>query len=172
MCHPAAMDKSHYTFRAASLDDLPMLRAWQGRAHVREWWNDEEPFDAAELADNRVRRWIVSLSGHPFAYMQDYDVHGWEGHHFWHLPPGSRGIDQYIGELEMTGIGHGPSFIAARLGALFAGGAPVVATDPDPRNLRAIAAYRKAGFRVAGPVRDTAWGTILPMELRAEGFGA
>lgn len=98
--------------------------------------------------------------------MQDYTVHGWEDHHFAELPKGSRGIDQYIGDPEMIGVGHGSAFIGARMQTLFDQGAPVIATDPHPDNERAIAVYRKLGFEPSGPPQETKWGLILPMLAR------
>ncbi|WP_210204365.1 GNAT family N-acetyltransferase [Devosia submarina] len=98
--------------------------------------------------------------------MQDYTVHSWEDHPFAYLPKGSRGIDQFIGDPEMVGLGHGSAFIAMRVGALFEEGAPVIATDPHPDNLRAIAAYRKVGFEPTGHPQETQWGLTLPMLVR------
>ena len=158
---------THYGFRPVTLADADMLAAWQAAPHVRAWWDSDGPLDADALADARVARSIVTHTGRAFAYMQDYTVHGWEGHHFAHLPDGSRGIDQYIGLPDMVGQGHGPAFIRARLKALFEGGAPTVATDPHPDNARAIAAYGKAGFAPIGPPRKTRWGLILPMAVSA-----
>ncbi|MFO6465760.1 GNAT family N-acetyltransferase [Jannaschia sp. KMU-145] len=155
-----------YTFRPATMDDIDLLAGWRAAPHVREWWGADDPYGAAQLADPRVARWIVSVGTHPFAYMQDYAVHGWDDHHFAHLPEGSRGIDQYIGDPALLGVGHGKRFIAARVRTLFVGGAPVVATDPHPENARAIAVYRKVGFAVSGPPEETAWGPILPMLAR------
>ena len=157
---------ARYGFRPATLADLELLRRWQGEPHVRAWWDDEDPYDDADFADPRVRRWIVSFGPQPFAYMQDYAVHGWGDHPFDHLPAGSRGIDQFIGPPDMIGKGHGRTFIGQRVQALFDQGVPVVATDPHPDNQRAIAAYERVGFRVAGPARETDWGRILPMEIR------
>lgn len=152
-----------YNFRRATRDDLAMLKKWQSRPHVSEWWGSDEPFDETELADPRVARWIVAFADRPFAYMQDYSVHGWEDHHFADLPNGSRGIDQYIGDPDMVGIGHGSAIIKTRMQVLFSAGAPVIATDPHPDNHRAIAVYRKLGFTPSGPPRETEWGLILPM---------
>ncbi|MDE2789074.1 MAG: GNAT family N-acetyltransferase [Paracoccaceae bacterium] len=156
---------NRYVFRKAAIADLDLLLEWQSRTHVREWWDSDEPGDEEELADPRVTRWIVSLAGHPFAYMQDYTVHGWEDHHFFRLPRGSRGIDQYIGEPNMIEKGHGSAFIIERLKTLFEEGAPVVATDPHPENARAIAAYKRAGFVAFGTPRETRWGPVLPMKV-------
>lgn len=145
------------------MDDLDMLLAWQSNSHVSEWWDSDAPFDEADLADNRVRQWIVSTTGRPFAFMQDYTVHGWDDHHFAHLPKGSRGIDQYIGDPDMIGVGHGSAFIGARMQALFDEDVPVIATDPHPDNERAIAVYEKLGFEPIGPPQKSQWGLILPM---------
>ena len=160
------MTPPDYSFRRVTLADVPLLTGWRAHPHVSAWWEGNEPYGAEELADPRVARWIVSLDGRPFAFMQDYDVHGWEDHHFAHLPEGSRGIDQYIGAPDMVGRGHGTAFIGARMRALYAEGAPVIATDPHPDNARAIAAYAKLGFAPAGPPQETRWGLILPMLAR------
>lgn len=143
-----------------------MLMAWQARPHVRAWWDSDPPYDQQDLSDPRVSLWIVSTNGRPFAFMQDYTVHGWADHHFAGLPEGSRGIDQYIGDPDMVGIGHGSAFIGARMQALFAAGAPVIATDPHPDNQRAIAVYTRLGFAPAGPPQETEWGLILPMHAK------
>ncbi len=160
------MTANQYSFRRATLEDLDLLRDWQSKLHVCQWWSSDEPFDEEELADPRVARWIVSSFGRPFAFMQDYTVHGWEDHHFAKLPEASRGIDQYIGDPEMIDVGHGSAFIADRMQALFDKGAPLIATDPHPDNARAIAVYKKLGFESLGPSQETQWGLILPMIAR------
>ncbi|MEM1129160.1 MAG: GNAT family N-acetyltransferase [Pseudomonadota bacterium] len=152
-----------YEFRRATPADIALLNTWRLLSHVAEWWDPEELFDQEDFADPRVVQWVVSFSGQPFAFMQDYTVHGWEDHHFAGLPTGSRGIDHFIGPTEMVGIGHGTAFIRQRLQALFGAGAPVIATDPHPNNARAIAVYQKLGFRTVGPPRETEWGLIVPM---------
>ena len=154
-----------YQFRPATADDLPLLRRWRRHAHVIRWWGAPEVEDAAEtIADARVRMWIVTHDARPFAYAQDYEPHDWAGHPFAHLPPRSRGIDQYIGDPEMIDRGYGSGFVAAHCDRLFDEGAPAIGTDPHPDNGRAIRAYEKAGFVVrSGPV-ETLWGTALLME--------
>jgi aminoglycoside 6'-N-acetyltransferase len=112
--------------------------------------------------------WIVELvdAGHarPFAYAQDYSPHDWPDHPFAHLPPGSRGIDQYIGEPDMLNQGHGTAFVREHTHQLFAAGAPAIGTDPHPDNARAIRAYEKAGFTIASEPMDTRWGRAVLME--------
>ena len=154
-----------YEFRPVTRDDLALLRDWRRRPHVIEWWGDPGVEDAEEtLADDRVAMWIVAHDGRPFAYAQDYSPHDWPGHPFAHLPPGARGIDQYIGEPDMVGRGHGSAFVRAHCDRLFAAGAPAVGTDPHPDNARAIRAYEKAGFVIASAPLDTRWGRAVLME--------
>lgn len=155
-----------YTFRDVTTEDISLIASWRAAPHVREWWGDDEPATEMDLGDPRVTRCIVVTDHRPFAYMQDYDVHGWEDHPFAHLPPGARGIDQFIGRADMVERGHGTGFVAARCNMLFKVGAPMIATDPDPDNARAIHVYQKVGFRISGSPRTTPWGRILPMTLR------
>jgi aminoglycoside 6'-N-acetyltransferase len=158
---------SAYTFRPVTLSDLPLLREWRSSPHWVEWWGaaeDDGGFFEEAMADPHINAWMVELDGRAFAYAQDYDPHAWAHHPFAHLPPGARGIDQSIGEPGMVGRGHGSAFVRAHCERLFAAGAPAIGTDPHPDNARAIRAYAKAGFAVAGVPIDTIWGRALPME--------
>jgi aminoglycoside 6'-N-acetyltransferase len=158
---------SAYGFRAATAADTALLRAWRASPHWVRWWGPveaDDDFPADVLAEPHLRAWIVLLDETPLAYLQDYDPHGSPGHHFANLPPGARGIDQSIGPAAMLDRGHGTAFVRAFAERLFAAGAPVVATDPHPDNVRAIRAYEKAGFAVTGGPVDTEWGRCLLME--------
>lgn len=161
-------ETDRYVFRRVTPSDFGLLTEWLSRPHVQKWWDTVETYPERKLADPRVRLWIVSITERPFAFIQDYTVHGWKDHHFYELPSGARGIDQYIGEPHLTGKGHGPAFISQHVKMLFDEGAPVVATDPHPENARAISAYRKAGFREFGPPQETRWGLICPMMMSAK----
>jgi aminoglycoside 6'-N-acetyltransferase len=160
-----------YSFRRMTAADLAMVKRWLETPAVREWWVDadgqpSEPLDEEDLDDEHVATWIVSHKGTPFAFIQDYDPHAFACHHFGYLPLGSRGIDQFIGEPEMIGHGHGSSFIRAHAESLLKAGAPAIGTDPHPGNIRAIRAYEKAGFE-RGEMRETAWGYCLLMVRRS-----
>ena len=154
-----------YQLRRVTASDLPLLRRWRHMAHVIEWWGspEVEP-EEDKLADRRIAMWLVELAGRPFAFAQDYDPHAWSPHPFSHLPPGARGIDQYIGEPQMLGCGHGAAFVREHCNRLFAADAPVIGTDPHPANTRAIRAYQKAGFSVASEPQETRWGRAILME--------
>jgi aminoglycoside 6'-N-acetyltransferase len=158
-----------YHFRPAAAADMDLVRRWRAQPHVREFWGPPEVDDFAEtLADPRVAKWIVELETDgkrwPFAYAQDYAPADWEDHPFAYLPPGSRGIDHFIGEPDLVGRGHGSAFVRAHCERLFAAGAPAAGTDPHPDNRRAIRAYQKAGFRLASEPKDTRWGRAILME--------
>ena len=156
-----------YSFRPVTRADLSLLREWRSRPHVVRWWGPPDVEDPAEtLAEGDVSMWIVEHEERPFAYAQDYVPHDWDDHPFAHLPPGSRGIDQYIGEPDMLDRGHGSAFVRAHVERLFAAGAAVVGTDPHPDNARAIRAYEKAGFVIASDPLDTRWGRAILMECR------
>lgn len=156
---------SPYDFRPVTDADLPLLARWRASPQVIRWWGPPEVEAAAgTLADPRVAMWIVAHHGRPFAYAQDYSPHDWDAHPFAHLPRGSRGIDQYIGEPDLLDRGHGSAFVRAHCDRLFAAGAPAIGTDPHPENGRAIRAYEKAGFKIASPPMDTRWGRAILME--------
>ncbi|CAK7260839.1 aminoglycoside 6'-N-acetyltransferase (plasmid) [Shinella sp. WSC3-e] len=161
---------SDYRFRRMLIDDLPMVQRWVETPAVRQWWVDANghpsSIDKHDLSNTNVAMWIVSYRGAAFAFIQDYDPHAWAGHHFSHLPPGARGIDQFIGVPDMIGRGHGSAFIRSHVDLLFSRGVPSVGTDPHPTNTRAIHSYEKAGFV---PFREsmTEWGNCLLMERHA-----
>jgi aminoglycoside 6'-N-acetyltransferase len=148
--------------------DLPLAAAWRARPHVRRWWGDPslEP-EAEKLADPRIALWIVALPDRPFALIQDYAVHDWPDHHFAFLPPGSRGLDLFIGEPDLLGQGHGQRLLRQHVDAMFAHGAPAAGIDPHPDTAAAIRAFAKAGFEPVGGPLDTAWGRSVLMARRA-----
>jgi aminoglycoside 6'-N-acetyltransferase len=159
------MAVSSYAFRPMTADDLPTVRQWLGTPHVAQWWGDPEEQLALvrdDLAHPAMDQFIVEHERRPFAYLQCYDPGAWANHGFGALPPGARGIDQFIGLEDMIDRGHGGAFIRAFVDGLLKAGVPQVLTDPSPDNRRAIKAYEKAGFRKQRPV-DTPDGTALLM---------
>ena len=157
-----------YQFRAMTAADLPVVRGWLAAPHVMEWWGDPDEqfgFVKDDLDHPAMDQFIVSADDKPFAYLQCYDPLAWPESGLGDQPPGARGIDQFIGEPDMIGKGHGSAFIRAYADQLLAAGAPLVLTDPDPMNQRAIRAYEKAGF-LPDRVMDTSEGPALLMVRR------
>ncbi len=129
-----------------------MLRHWLEEPHVAEWWgNPAEQYALVhgDLDDPAMEQFIVAIGDRPFGYLQCYDPSAWPDNGFGAQPAGTRGMDQFIGEPDMIGRGHGSAFIRNFLEHQIGSGTPRVVTDPDPANRRAVRAYEKAGFKSA-----------------------
>ena len=137
-----------YAFRPMPPADLPTIRRWLETPHVAEWWHDPaEQFElvSGDLDHPDMAQFIVTGDARDFAYLQSYNISAWDVG-FGPQPEGTRGLDQFIGEPDMLGRGHGSAFIRVFADQLLATGTPRVVIDPDPANERAIRAYQKAGF--------------------------
>ena len=153
-----------YVFRPMSAEDLPTIKRWLGTPHVSQWWHDpSEQFEliSGDLDHPDMAQFIVAADQREFAYLQCYNLSAWNTG-FGPQAEGARGLDQFIGEADMLGCGHGSAFIRAFADQLLAAGTPRVVTDPDPANARAIRAYEKAGF-CRDRVVDTPDGPALLM---------
>ena len=142
---------SLYAFRPVTKSDLLQLEVWLQAPETISWWG--KPDEQAELLrtdldDPLMQMELVQFKGYSFAYAQHYEVHSWPQPHLDHLPMGSRAIDTFIGEPTMIGRGHGSAYLRILALRLQAEGAPVVAIDPTESNLRAVRAYKNAGFYV------------------------
>ncbi len=81
----------------------------------REWWDDAaEQFElvSGDLDHPDMAQFIVAADARPFAYLQCYNLSAWNVG-FGSQPAGTRGLDQFIGEPDMLGRGHGSAFIRA-----------------------------------------------------------
>jgi aminoglycoside 6'-N-acetyltransferase len=139
-----------YQIRPMTAADLPMVRRWLASPPVVEWWGDpDEQFGLVsdDLDEPAMDQFVVAMHDRPFGYLQCYDPAAWPLQPFGGQPPGTRGIDQFIGEPNMIGRGHGSAFIRQFTDGLLSAGTPRILTDPDPANSRAVRAYEKAGFR-------------------------
>lgn len=153
-----------YVFRPMTRDDLPLIQRWLALPQVTEWWGDpaeQYTLVSGDLDEPAMDQFIVSIAGSPFGYIQCYDLTSWNTG-IGQQPPGTRGIDQFIGEPDMIGRGHGSAFIRSFVDARLASGVPRVVTDPDPTNHRAIRAYENAGF-IRDRLVDTSEGEALLM---------
>jgi aminoglycoside 6'-N-acetyltransferase len=153
-----------YVFRPLSVSDLPMVKRWLVTPEVVRWWGDpreQYALVSGDLDHPDMDQFIVSLGEHPFGYIQCYALSTWN-QSFGAQPPKTRGIDQFIGEAEMIGRGHGSGFIRQFVKDMLTSGIPRIVTDPDPDNGRAVRAYARAGFQ-SGRVVDTPDGPALLM---------
>jgi aminoglycoside 6'-N-acetyltransferase len=153
-----------YAFRPMSAADLPTIQRWLRAPHVSQWWHDpSEQFElvSGDLHHPDMAQFIVAADERDFAYLQCYNLSAWDTG-FGPQPEGTRGLDQFIGEVDMLGRGHGSAFIRTFTDRSLAAGTPRIVIDPDPANARAIRAYEKAGF-CRDRVVDTPDGPALLM---------
>lgn len=161
---------SGITFRALREIDLPLLHQWLNAPHVVEWW--EEPTTLADVREDYLPRleeddvlpldarggvvqFIAHEQGAPFGFIQCYRVMAFQHEGYWldEKDPFAVGIDQFIGLPDRIGKGLGTRMLRAFIARTFEDPRVTsIQTDPDPRNARAIAAYRKAGFVDVGLV--------------------
>ena len=153
-----------YVFRPMSTGDLPLIRQWLETPEVARWWghaDEQYALVSGDLDHPDMDQFIVVFGEQPFGYIQCYLLSTWN-QCFGPQPSASRGIDQFIGEPDMIGRGHGSGFIRQFVDALLGQGIPRVVTDPDPDNIRAVRAYARAGFHSERLV-DTPDGPALLM---------
>lgn len=174
--------ESAITFRALSESDLPLMQDWLSRPHVTEWWEPAPTLEEVRedylprLAPQSVLpldapagvvQYLAYEAGVPFAFVQAYRVMAHQAEGWWpdETDPHALGVDQFIGLPERLGQGLGTRMLQAFVAFLFQD--PRVSrlqTDPAPTNARAIACYRKVGFRDVGVV-ETLDGPALLMRL-------
>jgi aminoglycoside 6'-N-acetyltransferase len=153
-----------YIFHPMSSGDLPMIRRWLETPEVVRWWgqpDEQYALVSGDLDHPDMDQFIVALDEIPFGYIQCYALITWN-QGFGAQPPGTRGIDQFIGVPDMIGRGHGSGFIRQFAERVLTSGIPRVVTDPDPDNRRAVRAYARAGFQ-SERVVDTPDGPALLM---------
>jgi RimJ/RimL family protein N-acetyltransferase len=147
-----------YDFRPLVQGDLPLVRSWLERPHMREWWGDpeEELGYIRDMIEGRdtTRPFIFSVEGQPAGYIQYWFI----GHHQtaewmedypWliELPSDAVGVDLSIGEPDKLSRGIGSATLRQFAEYLVEQGHKTIIIDPDPDNKRAVRAYEKAGFR-------------------------
>jgi aminoglycoside 6'-N-acetyltransferase len=153
-----------YAFRPMSAGDLSMVQRWLETPEVVRWWgqpDEQYALVSGDLDHPDMDQFIVAIGEQQFGYIQSYPLSTWN-QGFGSQPPATRGIDQFIGEPDMIGRGHGSGFLRQFVDGLLGEGIPRVVTDPNPDNVRAVRAYAKAGFHSERLV-DTPDGPALLM---------
>ena len=175
---PPALPSPLCSFRPISARDLPLVRTWLERPHMREWWGEPE----AELGHIRdmiagrdtTRPFIFSVDGEPMGYIQYWFIGHhqnatWIADHPWlaELPADAVGVDLSIGDPGKLARGVGSGALRAFAERLFRQGHRMIIIDPDPANGRAVRAYEKAGFR-AIPRLLCRTGDVLIMQYESK----
>jgi RimJ/RimL family protein N-acetyltransferase len=156
------------SFQPVTAAHRPLLESWLSQPHWQEWWGtpEEELQQIYAVEEGEHLPFIACVDGEPIAYIQYW----WPSKHTdvdWarDMQSTERGIDISIGDASHLGKGLGTRILTAFAAKLFADGATRLLIDPNKRNARAIAAYRKVGFT---PVAEID-GDLL-MELLPENF--
>ena len=147
---------TRYSFQPLHERDLDLVVRWLARPHVARWWPD------AKRQEEQIRRWreepwtepyLILLDCRPIGFIQTYDPEPAPGGDGYGQPPGTRGIDLFIGGADLIGLGHGSAVIRQMAEQLLAEtGVEQVIGDPAPDNRASIRAFEKAGFRDVGEI--------------------
>jgi len=134
-----------------------LLGGWLATPHMRTWWGDPEEElglirDMVEGRDT-TRPFLILLDGEPVGYIQNwfighYQNEEWIKDNPWlaGLPSESVGVDICIGDERRLSQGIGSAALHEFVTKLRIEGHATIIIDPDPANVRAVRAYRKAGF--------------------------
>ncbi len=167
-------------FRPVTAVDLPMLAVWLERPHWRKWWGDPEREleyirDMIEGRDTTLP-FIFMIDGKDAGYIQAWfvkdqlDAQSIEEYPWlkW-LPAEAIGVDLSIADGAMLSQGLGTRVLQAFVRKLRQEGYDRIIIDPDPDNLRAVKAYRKAGFREIPDLLGRTGGSLLMEHMNKEG---
>jgi aminoglycoside 6'-N-acetyltransferase len=147
-------------------DDLDLARRWLLEPHVKRWWDEgaKTPYPDAEIADYReaiqgkdpTYRYVAHVDGRPAGIIQHYRIaDDPEYAEALALDEDAIGVDLFIGDADLIGHGHGPAILRQFLRdvAFPFHGVDVCVIGPSVKNVAAIRAYEKAGFKALREVR-------------------
>jgi len=163
------------SFRPLVEADLPLLREWLRRDHVRRWFDGPETYEDVEryyLGDRSIDVLVVELDGRPVGLVQTYlvadhpDYAALTG-----LGEGVAGIDLFIAEEPLLGRGLGADVIRSFVrDVVFArDGVTRCSADPDVRNRASIRAFARVGFRASREFVDPKDGATYRLMLLDRG---
>lgn len=165
---PANLFLEDFQFRAVTPDDLSLLHRWLNARHVAKYWGGAVTHNqvAEKLGRKMSQGWqqgyVVYYREIAVGYLAVYRAckvgEGW-----WPDEPCTTvGIDVFIGEEQLLGIGLGSQFLRVFTDWLLKQkDVERVIADPHPRNTRAIHTCENAGFREVGVVQTPAGDALL-----------
>jgi aminoglycoside 6'-N-acetyltransferase len=150
-------------FEPLRRDDLPLVREWLGREHVRRWYGrdsiDESihNYEDALAGRDPSDHYLIVLDGRPIGMIQTYlvsDHPDWEA--VVHVGPDVAGVDLLIGEEELTGRALGPRILEqfAREVVFARPETHACVASVEEANRRSWRAFEKAGFRYVRDVEE------------------
>jgi aminoglycoside 6'-N-acetyltransferase len=160
-------------FRPVEPGDLPMLARWVAQPHWQEWWGEPETEigyirDMIEGRDETCSPFLITRAGEPAGYIQFWRVGphqtpAWARENPWLLevPAEAVGVDLSLADGARLSQGIGSAALRRFAVSLLAQGHKTILIDPDPDNRRAVAAYRKAGFRPVPQLEGRTPGVLI-----------
>ena len=141
-------------------DDLALVRRWLLEPHVKRWWDDgvKTPYPDVAIEEYReaiqgkdpTYHYLAQIDGRSIGMFQHYKIAD-DPEYAAALALGEDavGIDLFIGDVELIGLGHGPAMVRQFLRdvAFPFHHIDVCVIGPSVHNVAAIRAYEKAGFR-------------------------
>jgi len=151
--------KKELTFRPVSLkEDFDHLHRWMNEPHVIPYWNLNIDRDAymrhlqTFLTDAHQQLLIGEINGVPMSYWESYTVEGDIISEYYSNDPGDQGIHLLIGEPAYLGKGYIYPLLLSILKRKFEMvETKKVVAEPDIRNEKMIAVFKKCGFQ---PIKE------------------
>ncbi len=160
---PRSEGPSGISFRPLRSSDLPLMHRWLNTPHVARWWYGddtswrgiEEQYGSYIEGREPVRPYLILHDDEPTGYIQSYLVSDDEEYARLVGVEDSAGVDMFIGEEEYLYRGLGREILRRFLAeVVFRDEAVrVCVIGPEPKNVAAIRAYEKAGFRYVKTIR-------------------
>lgn len=147
---PASFSNGQYGFARAGQKDLPRIRTWLLSPHLNGWWTPNEDELSAAISDQDGQAaYIADHQGFPFAYIYVCDpAHDPALSEQIDYPKGTVRIDQFIGDGDMVGHGHGVKFLKSFVAAMKeTPGIEKLIALPARDNLFSQRSFSQAGFR-------------------------
>ncbi|MFB1064371.1 GNAT family N-acetyltransferase [Natrinema sp. H-ect4] len=144
----------HIGFRPVSLErDLGRLHAWFGSAHVKPYWDLDEPLPAfretlrEKLADDHQTLYVGCLDHVPMSYWERYWAAEDDLAAYYDAKPADQGIHLLLGPIEYVGEGYAAPLLRAMLAFQFSHPeTDRVVGEPDARNEAVLGLAGRCGF--------------------------
>ena len=151
------LNRLNIAFRPVMTADLVMLRRWIASPHWQEWWGepDIELGYIQDMLEGRdtTKPFIFQVNSIDAGYIQVWAIKDqlfepWLTKAPWMamVSEDSVSVDLAIGPSNHISKGIGSAVLSAFVADLRKQGHRTILIDPDPNNLRAVKAYKKAGF--------------------------
>ncbi|MFC0274037.1 GNAT family N-acetyltransferase [Metabacillus herbersteinensis] len=151
--------KQDITFRPVSLkEDFERLYKWMHEPHVIPYWKLNIDRDAYQqhlqtfLKDSHQQLLIGEIQGVPMSYWESYTVEGDVISKYYSYDQNDQGIHLLIGETSYLGKGYIYPLLLTILKRKFElNDTKRVVAEPDIRNKKMIAVFKKCGFQ---PIKE------------------